>query len=123
LVLDTQANSEEDLDDRLERLISWLEILDGQGTGWTLVIPAFDTTLTSREAPGGFLATLTPAPLPDRPVASSWPAMVTLLTGPGSRGAARLAQRLITTRRRFQPVETPPHTLQKQAPPPWWRRL
>ena len=121
LVLDTEAASEEDLDSRLGRLVTWLQVLDTEGTSWTLAIPAFDTTVLGA-ATGPVLAALTPAPLPDQPVPSSWPPTVTLLTGPDSLGAVRLSGRLAGARRRFQPVVTPLAEHPKTPKSAWWKR-
>lgn len=120
LILDTEAGSEEELDDRLGRLVTWLADLEAQGTGWTLAVPAAGQVLTAD--PGPLLASLSPAPLPDGPVDAGWPDLVTLLTGPRSVGAARLVKRLSATRRRFRPVVVPPPPRTEQAPRPWWRR-
>ena len=122
LVLDTEAASEEELDERLGRLLNWLSALDAQGTGWTLAIPASDITLTAGTAPGPILAALTPAVLPDGPVVPGWPETVTVLTGQGSRGAAALSRRLAEARRRFQPIISPstPHPASQKIP--WWGR-
>lgn len=122
LILDTEASSEEDLDERLGRLVTWLAQLQAQGTGWTVVIPAIQKTLRPEAAAGPILAALTPAPLPDEPVPAGWPASVTVLTGPRSQGTARLSQRLISARRRFQSVETPLAQREPSAKRPWWRR-
>lgn len=119
LILDTEAPTEEVLDDRLGRLATWLRILDSQGTPWTLAIPSVGESLTSE--PGPTLAALTPATLPSAPVNPHWPETVTLLTGPESQGAAQLARKLAATRRRYRPVVVvPPSPV--SLPEPWWRR-
>lgn len=120
LVLDIEAASEEELDGRLESLQTWLHTLEDQGTGWTLVVPAAGLVLRA-SAVGPALAALVPAPLPDQ-VDPTWPEVVTLLTGPSSRGGDRLARHLAASRRRLQPVIV---EAQAPTPPPtrdWWRR-
>ena len=109
LVLDTEAPSEEHLDKRLGALVTWLAVLDTQGTGWTLVVPSAQ----------GPLAALHPAPLVATPE-PSWPETVTLLTGPGSHGAEALARRLTESKRRVRTI-----VIEAPAPAPrplWWKR-
>lgn len=122
LVLDTEASRQEDLDYRLEGLVAWLNTLDDQSTGWTLVVPAADLTLGPGTSVGPELAALVPAPLPDRPLDPGWPDVVTLLTGPGNPGAARLARRVASTRRRYHPVLVESPAAAPPSRPPWWRR-
>lgn len=119
LVLDLEAPDETALDERLGQLVTWLNVLDAQGTGWTLVVPAVDRSLHG--AAGPVLAALTPAVLPDRPIDPTWPETVTLVTGAHSRGAARLARGLAATRRRYRPVVLPSRPA-SASPLPWWRR-
>jgi len=119
LILDTEADTEEILDDRLGRLVTWLAQLEQGGTGWTLAIPAAGLWLQTN--PGPVLAALEPAQLPDL-LDPQWPETVTLLTGPGSRGAAALARRLALSRRRYRPVVVPLPGEVALAPRPWWGR-
>ena len=120
LVLDTEAASEEELDGRLESLRTWLNTLDAQGTGWSLVVPAADLVVEAANLGPG-LAGLVPAPLPDR-ADPAWPEVVTLLTGPRSAGGARLARLLAATRRRLHPVVVEVAASAPAAARPWWRR-
>ncbi len=100
LVLDTEAPSEEALDERLGALLTWTNLLDSQGTGWTLQIPAFE--------PGTPWAGLHPAPLPEPPPNTSSQAVV--LTGPGNRASPW-----------GKPWVVPFPTV-KTTKRPWWRR-
>jgi len=122
LVLDTEANSEEALDHRLGAMVAWLKTLDAQGTGWTLLVPAADLTLKPGAEVGAALAALVPATLPEGPVDPGWPETVTVLTGPSSAGASRLAGLLAASRRRCHPV--PVAAPGGAVPPsrPWWKR-
>ena len=63
-----------------------------------------------------------PRPFPDRPADLSWPGEVTLLTGPESPSAPRLANRLAATRRRLHPVFVAPSLARALKPRPWWKR-
>lgn len=120
LVLDTEAASEEVLDDRIGRLVTWLRLLDGQNAGWTLAIPSAGVTLNA--SPGTALAGLTPAEFPEALGEAGWPEAVTLVTGPKSRGAEALARRLAASRRRCRPVVVPVPPVPQPPSPPWWSR-
>lgn len=120
-VLDTDGPTDDDLDPRLETLAAWIATLDAQGTGWTVVVPAEDLRWGPGDSVREGLAALVPSPLPDRPVDSTWPDTVTVLTAPGP-GLDRLAARLSASRRRFHPIVVPPPAQPSAAPRPWWRR-
>jgi len=120
LVLDTEASSEEALDHRLDALVAWIDALEVQGTGWTLVVPAADLTLGPGAAVGSALAPLVPTPF-HGPVDPHWPEVVTLLTGTASAGADRLARNLAASRRSYHPVAID-DPAPASFPSPWWRR-
>jgi len=121
LVVDTEAETEEVLDGRLESLVTWVTTLDHQKTGWTVVVPSAQVTVTEVSALAPALAALTPRPLPDRAVEASWPSDITLLTGPSPAGR-RLAQQL-APHRRLHVVAVAPDAPAAPAPRTWWRRL
>lgn len=120
LILDTEAATEEVLDDRLGRLLSWLKLLDTQNAGWTLAIPAIGVTVNASAGP--VLAALSPAGFPEAPGEAAWPEAVTLVTGPQSRGAEVLSRRLVATRRRCRPVFIPAPSFSPPPVSPWWQR-
>lgn len=121
LILDTEAGTEQALDRRLGALARWLTDLEAQGTPWLLEIPAIDQSLGPGSSWVEALAALSPAPLPERPPQTSETGL-TLVTGPGSRGALRWTGLLTVAQKDVRPVVIPEPAASPPARRPWWAR-